>query len=180
MSQIINLNNSELIPPSRSVSPASVTNVVTFDNDSWFIDRTPNHNYARSVINNDIIDYTYYNNYNNYINIIYNEINHEIIPFPNIMSESESTKHNIALTLESLEITEETQNCCICMENREKEEICELNCRHNFCGFCVKDILCKNNSRKPKCPLCRENIKNIKTQKKEIQNNLDEFCIRFI
>jgi len=182
MSQIINLNNSELVPPSRSVSPASVTSIESFNNESWFFDRTPDYDYARNIVNNDIIDYTYYNNYNNYINMIYNEINNGIIPIPNMRNQSEQQfKFNIGIAFQTLEISEEMQNCCICLEKRQKDEICELNCNHNFCGFCVKDILSKNNNiRRPNSPVYRENIKNIKTKKKEIQNTLDEYCIRLI
>ena len=181
MSEII--SNSELSLPSRSVSPASVISIDSDINDSWFIDRTPDYNYARNINNN--IYYNNYNNYNNYIDVLYNEINYGIIPIQNIVNEPEEHhqfKFHIGIAFQSLEISEEMQNCCICMEQREKDEICELNCHHNFCGFCVKDILRKNNNprRQVLCPLCRENIKNVKTQKKEIQNKLEEYCVLLI
>ena len=173
MSEII--SNSEISLSSRSVSPVSLDSID--NNDTWFIDRTPNYDYAR-----DIIYYNNYNNYNNYIGVLYNEINYGIIPIQNANHQGQQqVKFHIGIALQSLEISEEMRNCCICMEQREKDEICEFNCHHNFCGFCVKDILSKNNNlRKPKCPLCREDIKNIKAQKKEIQNKLDEYCVLLI
>ena len=176
------MSDSEISPPSRSISPASVASIENFDNnDSWFIDNTPDYNYARNIQNN--IYYNNYNNYNNYIDMLYNEVRYEIIPIQNVIHQEQSRaqiKFHIGVAFQPLEISEQQQECCVCMEKREKEEICELNCKHNFCGFCVKDILSKNNTSSPNCPLCREKIKNIKTQQKEIQNKLNEHCVLLI
>jgi hypothetical protein len=52
------MSDSEISPPSRSISPASVASIENFDNnDSWIIDNTPDYNYARNIQNN-----IYYNN----------------------------------------------------------------------------------------------------------------------
>jgi hypothetical protein len=55
-------------------------------------------------------------------------------------------------------------NCCICMEERKKGEICLFNCKHSFCVYCVKkslnihkELIC--------CPLCRQSVYNIMFQK---------------
>lgn len=58
------------------------------------------------------------------------------------------------------ELSEEEKNCCICMTDRNNEQICSLNCRHKFCVECI-DILLKT---KHTCPLCRTTITQIQTQ----------------
>jgi hypothetical protein len=84
-------------------------------------------------------------------------------------------KHNINIILKKIEIFEEDKNCCICMEDREKEDICCLNCNHLICGICTKHILKKFDTIS--CPLCRTSIANITTQIKSIQQELSEYCV---
>jgi hypothetical protein len=175
MSQIMesyHLISSEQVPPSISSSPVSVEEV------SWFIDRIPDYNYSM------------------YLQLQDEDINNYYSPGPTEMTENTghhrphtpdtpppptANKFYISVVFQNLEISEEQQNCCICMENREKNEICELNCQHNFCGTCIKDVLCKNkNSKQPNCPLCRRDIKNIKTQQTKIKDILMENCIPLI
>jgi hypothetical protein len=84
-------------------------------------------------------------------------------------------KHNIDIIFKNIEISEEEQNCYICMEDREKEVICCLNCNHLICGICAKhmlktlDTIC--------CPLCRTSITNITVQIKSVQQELSEYCV---
>lgn len=104
-----------------------------------------------------------------------NPISNENIPYSDIIDES--VQYHLDISLQSLEINEESQNCCICMEYRDKDDICELNCKHKFCWICIKSIISKKNSRILNCPLCRDDIKNIITQKIEIQNKLYECSI---
>jgi len=85
-------------------------------------------------------------------------------------------RHAIDILCKNIEISEEEQNCCICMvEEREKKDICRFNCQHSFCGTCIIDILKTQNS--VCCPLCREMVTNIITQQNTIQNKLQEYCL---
>ena len=117
----------------------------------WEIDRTPRiNNYL-----NEIPTYMINSNY-----IILNSLfEHEgpTIPF---------TQKKIKLQIMPFNVCEEQEQCCsICMEENEKIKFIELNCHHQLCGLCMKQILdtCKNNEM-PKCPYCREEIINIKVQ----------------
>jgi hypothetical protein len=59
-------------------------------------------------------------------------------------------------------IEDDNQNCCICMEIREKHDIAVLNCNHSFCGVCVRSLM-KNciSKNDPRCPMCREELEYI-------------------
>ena len=176
MSQLIEYNSSPSLSPISVASP--LPDEIDNDN-SWFIDRNPDYNIPMIINNrnyqeNDYHYYNYYSNDSNYIDIT----NIVGIPINNFYQE----RVKIDVTCEVIEISEEDQNCCICMETREKEEICQFNCNHNFCELCTKLLLDKNKNlpTHPTCPLCRETIKNIKTQKNEIQNEINIKCILFI
>ena len=179
MSQIIEFSEVSNVS-SPSLSPTSVASPLSDDMDSnvsWFIDRDPDHNIPRLLNDNNIINYTNYNNYNNYntyINSIYNELSYEIIPTNNLYQQ----RQPIDVKCDIIEISKEEQDCCICMETREKEEICQLNCNHKLCEVCIKQLLYKNKISRMQttCPFCRETITTIKTQKNDIQNEINEKC----
>ena len=144
----------------------------------WYIDRNPTPSIIdlQRLVDNNIPNYDVYYNYaNNNYNYANNNYNYY---FDNRLQVINNLDHNhpIDIICESLIISDEAQNCCICMETREKQEICLLNCNHGFCGICVKDILTKQN-RYPKCALCREKISVIRVQTSETQNNLQEYCV---
>jgi hypothetical protein len=84
-------------------------------------------------------------------------------------------KHSVNIICKNIEISEEEQNCCICMEEREKNDICRFTCEHSFCETCIIDILKTQIS--VSCPLCREMVTNIVTQKNITQNKLKEYCL---
>lgn len=60
-------------------------------------------------------------------------------------------KPQIIFTLEQIKISE----CCICFNN---DEMAKLNCNHDVCKNCTKELINRNNLS---CPLCREQITNI-------------------
>ena len=130
---------------------------------TWSIDRTPDLNF----INND----TY--NYNNYT--LYNQHLYDIISNDEPTIHFEELNININIVCESIEISNDEQNCCICLEIREKDKICLLNCNHKFCGICVESCIKKN--EKYNCSLCRESVTCIKTQNIEIFKNLTSHCL---
>jgi hypothetical protein len=136
----------------------SETEIIYSDGEiTWYIDRNPDYSILNELnnINNE-------NTYNNYINNI-----QPTIPFGEY-------KHNIIIICEYMEISNEDQNCCICMETREKNEICSLNCRHRFCEICVESCIKKKSLYT--CSLCREPVEIISVQKTEIKEKLDQFC----
>jgi hypothetical protein len=147
------------------------------ENDSpiiWYIDRNPTPNIIdlQRMVDNNVPNYDVYNNYANDNYNYYFGDRFQILN--NNQYNLRHHYHKIYILCESLMIEDESQNCCICMETREKQDICLLNCNHGFCGICVKDILEKQ--PRPSCALCREKISVIRVQTSETQNNLNEYC----
>jgi hypothetical protein len=64
---------------------------------------------------------------------------------------------NISILAEQFVVPED--DCAICMENREIDKFCQLNCEHYFCTICVQTIL--HLPRAFHCPLCREKVTTI-------------------
>ena len=141
-------------------SQSNETNEIT-----WVIDRTPNYNYSFD----NTYDYIIYTNVNNSQNNTIEYINIQ----PTIRFDE--PRQNINIVYKSLQITDQETNCCICMETREKNEICLLNCNHKFCGYCVEN--CIKIKEKYNCSLCREVVNTIITQKLQIQEKLYEYII---
>ena len=145
----------------------SASQVNTYNNDNiinndivvvpWYIDRTPEPSEGLMLINQQL---------DIFFNILHQAENRErvrpTIPFT----------RDITVICDPLQISEEQQNCCICMETRENEEICMINCGHSFCGECIKNTFDKNRDHLG-CPLCRETVFAITTQKLEIKEMID-------
>lgn len=127
----------------------------------WFIDRmgNPNINLNNSgqtetyiyEINNNIITGTINNN------IVYDDTTPFERPFVSIIVD------------EFMEITQEQLECCICMTEREKQNICKLNCTHTYCDGCLEQSLSRFQYS---CALCREKITKITVQTEEIREKL--------
>lgn len=86
-----------------------------------------------------------------------------------------NTKHyldNISIHINNIfkmekEIEKEKENkvydCCLCMEEKVVNDMCQLNCEHLFCIKCIKCHL-KQNVNTSLCPLCRQTIHKIEIQ----------------
>ena len=153
---------------------------------SWFIDRLPDYNlYNFNNLNNInilnsprsvAINPTYFiidNGYTINNTIINNIINptEDFIP----IGLSTERRHPITVTVTEIDITEEQQDCCICMDKKEKMDICCLQCPHSFCGECVKNTL--KSYDEAKCPMCREKITSISVQMEENRVKISEYCL---
>jgi len=108
----------------------------------WYIDRTPDYDIGAYIHREDGLSIAHYE------------------------------RGSIDIICKNIEISEEQQNCCVCIETLEKDEICKLNCSHTLCGNCINNIM--KTQVNISCPLCRTNITNIIVQKKTIQENLLE------
>ena len=146
---------------------------------SWSIDRIPNPNYLNDIINNNYINNTNYriNDLNNLLphvsagnfiqHNIYNDYNASDYIINHYPENQAVTVPIINVVLDNtLEITVEEENCCICFEEKEKSEICKLICNHTFCGACLDNTIktFKNRNVKICCPLCRDEIRIITVQ----------------
>ena len=133
---------------------------------TWSIDRTGDRNNLNLINLNNFDSGSLYTNINTFTTTHnYNDIT-PTIPFIQELS--------ITVSCEQLEISDEQQNCCICMETREKNDICSLNCHHKFCGFCVEK--CNKRSDPYNCSLCRETVTKITVQNLQIKEKLDNYC----
>jgi hypothetical protein len=113
----------------------------------WYIDRNPDY----SNFENNYIDFddTIFDNTINNLKIF-------------------SIKKKITVIKENIEISNEEQDCCICMETRDKLDICSLNCNHKFCSICIKK--CIKTQIIYNCSLCVQPVQTIKVQKVELMN----------
>ena len=121
-------------------------------------------------INNQIIT-TIHNTSNTILrnrNLYIND-NDDFIPFNYIPPQQIPETSTIVVTVQEFLVSDEDRNCCICMEQRECQEICRLNCQHLFCVQCINTNLSRNNS----CPLCREPILNIQTQNNNARSQIN-------
>ena len=80
-----------------------------------------------------------------------NNIYEPTIPFVDHSAEVE------VVVVANMEISEEEKDCCVCMEDRVKTDICRISCDHTFCSGCVKNVMC----RQKICPLCRNSLNDI-------------------
>jgi hypothetical protein len=77
--------------------------------------------------------------------------------------------HRINIDINSFTVSEEDKTCCICMEERETEEFCRLNCQHTFCVQCINQHLHTNYS----CPICRSDITDLSVQNNYIREKIN-------
>jgi len=150
---------------------------------SWFIDRTGDpsilsnfnsihylasqyiHNYMMNDIVNDLRNDLSNNISNNIGNNIVNDLsNNDIQPTIPFGPELEIE------VVENMESKYIDHDCCVCQEDREKTDMCILNCAHLFCCDCVENIM----ERQKTCPLCRSEISGIYVQNEE---NREKFMI---
>jgi hypothetical protein len=74
----------------------------------------------------------------------------------------------VEILVDSFELEEGADECCICIEKKEKNEMCKLGCNHAFCGGCVSRIA--KTKKEPCCALCRKNIEKITVQNEAMKN----------
>lgn len=70
--------------------------------------------------------------------------------------------------------TEEEHECAICYDSIKCVELVTLNCKHEFCGKCVKEQI---NGVSPKCAFCRETMTSIVTKQDTSYNLLATYCL---
>lgn len=90
----------------------------------------------------------------------------------NIMFNAPPIKHNILLTMSVEDSDNLYRECCICLDEKHENDFIFCNCRHSFCGNCVKTMVIPTN--KIKCPLCREEIITLDVKNVENYNLLSE------
>lgn len=92
----------------------------------------------------------------------------ELYPFGNPAGRNRVNSSPVNFILQEFELSEEDKTCCICMEQKENEQICSINCRHKFCVVCIDLHLNRNQY----CPLCRAYIHQIQTQTIEARRQI--------
>lgn len=138
---------------------------------TWVFDREPDRTVMNMLTSNDNNFDVIYNEYYNYIINNYN-INVDLVP--DINGTEIMPKKNICVACEPLEISEEESSCFLCMETREKNEICKFGCGHYSCSTCTEN--CMKKYREFNCPFCREHVVSVTVQTAEIKDTLNQFC----
>lgn len=153
---------------------------------SWSIDRNPDYNTesAQNIMVEECTDYVeatdYLSDYNPIIEYYHTRIPIEELslqPFDDtsiIRSLSPFTNRNyedfipfdsptgsqVNIIFNEFELSEEDINCCICMSDKNIQQMCSLNCCHTFCVECIDIHLNTNHN----CPLCRTYITQMRIQ----------------
>jgi len=91
--------------------------------------------------------------------------NEDFIPFDT----SRPQNHGINIGITNFAVSEEDRHCCICMEERQPEEICRLNCQHTFCVECTNQHLQSNRS----CPICRSSVTILTVQNNDARDRIN-------
>jgi hypothetical protein len=152
MTELFYENTAQQMPQASDYETEEIT---------WTIDRTPNPNYLNEILNEEIYNTRFLRNITNIYDIE-----------PTIRFDEK--QQNIIVICEEFEISDEELDCCICMETKDKNEICSLNCKHKFCGECVETCV-----KKPgiyTCSLCREDVTIITAQKNQIKEKINQYC----
>jgi len=78
-------------------------------------------------------------------------------------AEREARKFNIATHVREENDEQIKIECNICYELCNNTNFIKLNCNHEFCKECIKNILksCKSNFNEPCCAYCREKVNAI-------------------
>lgn len=138
---------------------------------------------------NDVI-YNYNDNYtdtynSNYDSIVdrdrieryFNRFIYELNRQPN--EQPIAKKFNIT-THKAEEInTQIEMECNICYELNEKTKFIKLNCNHEFCKECVKNILktCRSDFKDAYCAYCRTIITNFTYKNEKIQEEFSDLIV---
>ena len=79
------------------------------------------------------------------------------------IAERETRKFNIATHVREENAEQVEIECNICYELNNNKNFIKLNCNHEFCKECIKNILksCQTNFNEPCCAYCREKINAI-------------------
>lgn len=87
----------------------------------------------------------------------------DFIPF-----EMPPTLNHIVIEVQEFDISEEDCDCCICMDTRENDQICQFNCLHKFC---IESTMThyRRNTQQTLCPLCRIPVTNIYLRTEDIR-----------
>lgn len=124
----------------------------------WFIDR---------VGDQQLI--TYYNIISN--NIISN------IDYTSPTTLLTRAKPSELILDEDIKFSQEQCKCCICIDNKEAENICQFNCGHTFCVTCIDTSLkiFRDRNKDVICSLCRAKVKKITFKKQENRDKIQEY-----
>jgi hypothetical protein len=123
----------------------------------WFIDRVGNRQFINTYTLNNVI---YNNDY--VLNII-----------PSLIR---SVPSELILDAD-FQFNEEQCECCICIEQKEAENICQFNCGHTFCVICIDTSLktFRDRNQDVICSLCRAKVKKITFKKQENRDKIQEY-----
>ena len=163
-----------------------INNLPVIDNDgvyiNWVIDRNPDYNLINNINTiNNVNDY--YVNLDYELHALMNEYDNIIHPDDAIAIDIDNTAHpddfipfepqnepsnHIVIEVQNFHISEEDCNCCVCMNMKENDQICQLNCLHKFCVECTLTHF-RRNGQQTFCPLCRTPVTNISVQTEAVR-----------
>jgi hypothetical protein len=160
-------------------SGSNLSNIIYQTNDtiSWSIDRVGD---PSLLINNYIYNFSPTSvTASNISGQIYDIINYDIINYDSIYlfnTPARSVPSELVLD-QDIQFSEEQCECCICMDKKEGENICQFNCGHTFCVTCVDTSLktFKDRNKDVICALCRTEVTKITFKTQENKDKIQEY-----
>jgi hypothetical protein len=70
-------------------------------------------------------------------------------------------------------------DCPLCFDKVAAADIIVTNCKHSFCGTCVKGMTnaIKDKTKKPDCPMCRTDLTEFKIGNQQVYNDIQEHIL---
>jgi hypothetical protein len=130
-------------------------NIIEHNIIEYTIDGAANHHFTEEINSHEYIDQTYIDNLTRRFQT--QSIVNVVVPVE---------------VDENMVVAEEQRDCCICMETKEKPEICRINCAHTFCIDCFSGTMLSKFRRQEMltCPLCREIVTSVCVKNNENKN----------
>jgi hypothetical protein len=80
--------------------------------------------------------------------------------------------------VQDLTVSKEAPSCeCpLCLEETKAVDTILTNCKHGFCGTCIKSLATsiKDSTKKPCCPMCRQEITELTARTFEAYNEMEQ------
>ena len=94
------------------------------------------------------------------------------------LNSENNKKFNITTKIiENLDYFEKQNECFICYEEKKFKNFIKLNCNHEFCNDCIKNLIKNTKTHNIYCALCRSIVDNIEIRDNEILKEINNELI---
>jgi len=122
----------------------------------------------------------YNNDFNQQTSMTYQEIVQHFLNLLQIMQSNR--RRNNKFQIQTTIITKNNSipsisECNICYESCDTDHFIKLNCSHEFCKNCVKQVLQNERRRSPCCAFCRTPMSSFEMKSQEIRDEFNDLIM---